>query len=171
MTRRLPCCVALGIALWIGVAAVLPASLVSAAVVPTPPQTVDTWAWCGVKPDVPEAATAVRAMAFAGGIDATFGPCNIPLPGYTPVDPKNRYVPPDVYMRLVLLNATVGMKTVVYDARFWGTVQERTAAIAFWQPVLANIAAWDLGDEYGPPPSTQWVELKRCTTSSNRPPA
>ena len=160
MTRRLPCCVALGIALWTGLAAILPSPRVSAAVAPTPPQTVDTWAWCGVNPDVPEAATAVRAMALAGGIDATFGPCNIPQAGYTPVDPKNRYVTPDVYMRLVLLNATVGMKTVVYDARFWGAPQDRTAAIAYWQPVLANIAAWDLGDEYGPPPSPQWNVLR-----------
>ena len=160
MTRRLPCCVALGVAVWMAVAAIVPARPVSAAVAPTPPQTVDTWAWCGVNPDVPEAATAVRAMAFAGGIDATFGPCNIPDPLYTPVDPKNRYVAPDVYMRLVLLNATVGMKTVVYDARFWGAPQDRTAAIAYWQPVLANIAAWDLGDEYGPPPSPQWNVLR-----------
>ncbi|MEO8265308.1 MAG: hypothetical protein ABI706_07320, partial [Ilumatobacteraceae bacterium] len=160
MTRRLACCVALGIALCTGVAAVVPALPVSAAVAPTPPQTVDTWAWCGVNPDVPEAATAVRAMAFAGGIDATFGPCNIPVAGYTPVDPKNRYVAPDVYMRLVLLNATVGMKTVVYDARFWGSFQDRTDAISYWRPVLANIAAWDLGDEYGPPPSPQWNVLR-----------
>ena len=160
MTRRLPCWVALGVALWTGVAAIVPAPLASAAVAPTPPQTVDTWAWCGVNPDVPQAATAVRAMALAGGIDATFGPCNIPVTGYTPVDPQNRYVPPDVYMRLVLLNATVGMKTVVYDARFWGAPQDRNAAIAYWQPVLANIAAWDVGDEYAPPPSPQWNILR-----------
>ena len=142
------------------VAAIVPAPPVGAAVAPTPPQTVDTWAWCGVNPDVPEAATAVRAMAFAGGIDATFGPCNIPQAGYSPVDPKNRYVAPDVYMRLVLLNATVGMKTVVYDARFWGAPQDRTAAIAYWQPVLANIAAWDVGDEYNPAVPGQWNTLK-----------
>ena len=55
---------------------------------PIPPKTVDTWAWCGVNPDSPVAATAVRAMAQAVGIDATFGPCNIPQSGYTPVDPK-----------------------------------------------------------------------------------
>ena len=78
-------------------------------------------------------------MAQAGGIDATLGPCNIPHSSYTPVDPANRYVAPDVYMRLVQLNATVGMKTVVYDARLYsGTASTRDTAIAFWTPVLAN---------------------------------
>ena len=125
MTTRLAWSAALVVTLWAGVAAVGPASTVSAAVAPTPPQAVDTWAWCGVDPGSPIAATAVRAMAQAAGIDATFGPCNIPDPAYTPIDPKNRYVPPDVYMRLVLLNATVGMKTVVYDQRFWGAPQDR----------------------------------------------
>ena len=165
MTTRLAWSAALVVTLWAGVAAVGPASTVSAAVAPTPPQAVDTWAWCGVDPGSPIAATAVRAMAQAAGIDATFGPCNIPDPAYTPIDPKNRYVSPDVYMRLVLLNATVGMKTVVYDQRFWGAPQDRTDAIAFWKPVLANIAAWDLGDEYGPPPTdpklpNEWAVLK-----------
>src|SRR4051794_5484822 len=120
-----------------------------AAVPPTPPQTVDSWAWCGVNPDDPVAADAVRAMALAGGIDATFGPCNVPDPSYTPADTANRYVPFDVYMRLVQLNASVGMKTVVYDARLWSdkpSVQQQ--AIDFWRPVLANIAAWDMGDEF-----------------------
>ena len=99
-------------------------------------------------------------MAQAGGIDATFGPCNVPDPAYTPVDPKNRYVPPDKYMRLVLLNATVGMKTVVYDARLYSpTPAVRDAALAFWKPVLANVAAWDIGDEYSPAPD-QWDVLK-----------
>ena len=62
-------------------------------------------------------------MALAGGIDATFGPCDIPDPNfkppYSPAFTADRYVAPDVYMRLVQLNATVGMKTVVYDARLW----------------------------------------------------
>src|SRR4051794_29818769 len=116
---------------------------------PTPPTTVDSWAWCGVNPDDPVAADAVWAMAHAGGIDATFGPCNVPDKSYTPADTANRYVAPDVYMRLVQLNASVGMKTVVYDARLWSdTASVRNQAIAFWQPVLANIAAWDMGDEF-----------------------
>ena len=146
-----------------GVAAIVPSPPASAAVAPTPPQTVDTWAWCGVNPDAPEAATAVRAMALAGGIDATFGPCNIPVQPYSPASTSNRYVQPDVYMRLVLLNASVGMKTVVYDARFWGAPQDRTAAIAFWQPVLANIAAWDMGDEFDPN-TPEWNLLKTWWT-------
>ena len=55
-----------------------------AAVPPAPPTTVDSWAWCGVNPDDPVAADAVRAMALAGGIDATFGPCDIPDPNFNP---------------------------------------------------------------------------------------
>jgi hypothetical protein len=126
-----------------------------AAVPPAAPQTVDSWAWCGVDPDDPVAADAVRAMALAGGIDATFGPCNIPdpkfKPPYSPAFTADRYVAPDVYMRLVQLNATVGMKTVVYDKRLWDTdFAIRDQAIAFWKPVLANIAAWDMGDEFDP---------------------
>ena len=121
MTRRLPCSVALVVALGLGAVVGVSASPVNAAVAPPPPKTVDTWAWCGVNPDDPVAAAAVYALANAGGIDATFGPCNIPTPPYTPADTSNRYVPPDVYMRLVQLNATVGMKTIVYDKRFWST--------------------------------------------------
>jgi hypothetical protein len=125
------------------------------AAVPTPPTTVDSWAWCGVNPDDPVAADAVRAMAMAGGIDATFGPCDIPDPNfkppYSPAFTADRYVAPDVYMRLVQLNATVGMKTVVYDARLWADdFAIRDSAIAYWKPVLANIAAWDMGDEFDP---------------------
>ncbi|MEP7048433.1 MAG: hypothetical protein ABI949_17205 [Ilumatobacteraceae bacterium] len=158
MTRRAFGSAALAIAFLAGISMVGSPTAVHAAAAPTPPQTVDTWAFCGVNPDDPVAATAVRAMAQAGGIDATFGPCNVPQPGYTPVDPKNRYVPPDTYMRLVLLNATVGMKTVVYDARLWSTATDRDAALAFWKPVLTNIAAWDLGDEYNPA-TDQWQVL------------
>src|SRR3954447_18898583 len=121
---------------------------VHAALPPTAPQTVDSWAWCGVNPDDPVAADAVHAMALAGGIDATFGPCNVPDKSYTPADTANRYVAPDVYMRLVQLNATVGMKTVVYDKRLWADAASRDQAIEFWRPVLANIAAWDMGDEF-----------------------
>src|SRR3954451_25013053 len=131
---------------------------VHAALAPTAPQTVDSWAWCGVNPDDPVAADAVRAMALAGGIDATFGPCNVPDKSYTPADTANRYVAPDVYMRLVQLNATVGMKTVVYDKRLWADAASRDQAIEFWRPVLANIAAWDMGDEFDPA-TTDWQKL------------
>src|SRR4029079_10738070 len=109
------------------------------AAVPTPPTTVESLAWCGVSPDDPVAADAVRAMAMAGGIDATFGPCDIPDPNfkppYSPAFTADRYVAPDVYMRLVQLNATVGMKTVVYDARLWADdFAIRDSAIAYWKP-------------------------------------
>ncbi len=123
---------------------------------------------------LPTAATAVRALAQAGGIDATFGPCDVPSSSYTPVTPADRYVGPDVYMRLVRLNATVGMKTVVYDANLWShDPLVRATAITFWTPVLANIAAWDLGDEYAYDPQVtmpngQWNTLKdRWTTIRN----
>jgi hypothetical protein len=158
MTRRSRCSVALVIALWLGIVAGMPTTPASAAI-PTPPQTVDVWAWCGVNPDVPEAAAAVRAMAQVGGIDATFGPCNIPKEPYSPANTSNRYVAPDVYMRLVKLNASVGMKTVVYDQRLWDP-QGRAGALVFWQPVLANIAAWDMGDEFDPTNSLEWNTLK-----------
>lgn len=135
------------------------------AAVPAPPKQVDAWAWCGVNPDDASATTAVRNLVQAGGIDATFGPCNVPDPAYTPIDPKNRYVAPDVYMRLVNLNASVGMKTIVYDKRIYSTnATDRAIAIAFWQPVLNRIAAWDLGDEYNPNdtgPNGQWTVLKQ----------
>ena len=157
MTKRSRCSVALAITLWLGIVAGLPTASASAAV-PTPPQTVDVWAWCGVNPDVPEAAAAVRSMALAGGIDATFGPCNIPKEPYSPAFTSNRYVAPDVYMRLVKLNASVGMKTVVYDQRLWDP-QMQAGAIAYWQPVLANIAAWDMGDEFNPD-GTEWGILR-----------
>jgi hypothetical protein len=72
-------------------------------------------------------------------------------PPYSPAFTADRYVAPDVYMRLVQLNATVGMKTVVYDARLWADdFATRDSAIAYWKPVLANIAAWDMGDEFDP---------------------
>jgi hypothetical protein len=159
MPRRLRCSAALAVALSLGAVAFGSASTAGAAV-PPPPKTIDTWAFCGVNPDDPNAATAVRAMAQIAGIDATFGPCNIPTPPYTPADPSNRYVPPDVYMRLVLLNATVGMKTVVYDARLWSTDPlVRSTAIGFWTPVLADIAAWDMGDEFDPA-KPEWAVLK-----------
>jgi hypothetical protein len=149
------------VALWIGVVAAIPTSPVGAATVPTPPLAIDTWAFCGVNPDDPSAAAGVRALADAGGIDATFGPCNVPSPSYTPANSANRYVVPDVYMRLVQLNATVGMKTVVRDERLWSTsASTRNDAINFWTPVLPNIAAWDMGDEFDPTKPVEWKALK-----------
>ena len=160
MTRRNRCSVALVAMLAIGLAPAAGPSTAAAAV-PTPPNTVDAWAWCGVNPDDPAATAAVTAMATAGGIDATFGPCNVPIEPYSPAFTSNRYVAPDVYMRLVKLNATVGMKTVVYDQRLWSLVaQDRNDAVAFWQPVLKDIAAWDMGDEFDPV-GTEWNILKQ----------
>jgi len=122
-------------------------SQVEAVGAPTP---VDTWAWCGVHPDDPVAAKAARSMAEFSGIDATFGPCKDASPGYSPAFPGDRYVEPDEYMRLVLINAAAGMQTVVYDDRVWDLdPQVRKEAKAFWKPVYEHIAAWDMGDEFG----------------------
>jgi hypothetical protein len=113
------------------------------------PEHADTWAWCGVHPDDPTAAKAATSMATVAGIDATFGPCYGPPPGYTPAEPGTRYVAPEVYRRLVDINAAAGMKTVVYDKRVWSDDPgERAAAVEFWAPVLDDIEAWDLGDEF-----------------------
>jgi hypothetical protein len=158
MTRRIACCAAFATLLLIGSATGVRRVLAAA------PAPVDAWAWCGVNPDDPAASEAVQTIALAGGIDATFGPCNDPKPPYTPAFTSNRYVLPDVYMRLVKLNATVGMKTVVYDKRLWSPVAaDRNDAIAFWQPVLANIAAWDMGDEFDPA-GPEWSILKQRWT-------
>jgi hypothetical protein len=132
-----------------------------AAIGPVPAR-VDAWAFCGVRPSDPTAAAAVASIA-ASGVSATFGPCNDPAPGdYTVIDPRTRYVDPATYMQLVLLNASVGMKTLVYDARIYSTeADKRDAAVAFWQPVLQHIQAWDVGDEYQPPPSGDWTFLRQ----------
>lgn len=120
---------------------------------------VDTWAWCGVAPDDATAAAAARSMAVAGGIDVTFGPCNVPTPDYTPAFTANRYVSPDQYRRLVDINAAAGMKTVVYDARLWSANQAvRIDAAQFWAPVYQHIEAWDMGDEFDPTGS-EWPLL------------
>lgn len=130
-----------------------------AAIGPAPTR-VDAWAFCGVRPSDPTAAAAVASIA-ASGVTATFGPCNDPAPGtYTVVNPGTRYVNPATYMQLVLLNATVGMKTLVYDARIYSADgATRDLALAFWQPVLDHIQAWDLGDEYQPD-QPEWNVLK-----------
>ena len=136
-----------------------PASAAAAIVVPTDQN--ETWAWCGVHPDDPAARPSARAMAVGAGIDVTFGPCNVPTPDYTPAFTANRYVDPITYARLVTINADVGMKTVVYDARVWSIDPAvRSAAIAFWQPMLGHIAAWDMGDEFAPD-SAEWEILEQ----------
>ncbi|MFN8023532.1 MAG: hypothetical protein U0Q03_18530 [Acidimicrobiales bacterium] len=133
-----------------------PAAEAAPAVALTP---VDTWAWCGVHPDDPTAAAAARSMAVDSGIDVTFGPCNVPNPDYTPAFTSNRYVSPEMYRRLVDINAAAGMKTVVYDARIWSTdASVRSTALAFWAPVFSHIEAWDLGDEFEPSGS-EWPIL------------
>jgi hypothetical protein len=121
---------------------------------------VDAWAWCGVHPDDPAAQASATAMATVAGIDATFGPCNVPTADYTPAFPANRYVSPALYMRLVEINAAAGMKTVVYDKRVWSNeMPVRTEALDFWAPVFQHIAAWDMGDEFDPN-NAQWSILK-----------
>ncbi|MGD9701338.1 MAG: hypothetical protein AB7Q42_14730 [Acidimicrobiia bacterium] len=123
------------------------------------PAAVEAWAWCGVHPDDSIAVASATSMATVADIDATFGPCMKPPPGYSPAFPGGRYVDPDTYMRLVQLNAQVGMKTVVYDARVWDDDPAvRNEALTFWAPVFANIQAWDMGDEFDPA-STQWAIL------------
>jgi hypothetical protein len=135
----------------------MPAHVAAAPVAPL--SVIDTWAWCGVHPDDPVAVASAQSMATVAGIDVTFGPCNVPTPDYTPANTANRYVDPQTYARLVSINASVGMKTVVYDARIWSdTPSVRAAALAFWQPQLANIAAWDMGDEFDPD-GAEWPVL------------
>ena len=77
----------------------------------------ETWAFCGVHPDAPYAAKAIHTLAASAGIDATFGPCMPPdWSTYTAAEPGGRYADPDTYFRLTVMNASEGMKTIVYDA-------------------------------------------------------
>ena len=126
---------------------------------PSRPST-ETWAFCGVHPDAPDAERAVVTLATTAGIDATFGPCMPPdWSTYSPAEPGARYVDPDTYARVTELNASVGMKTVVYDARLWSADDTvRQAAIDFWMPSIAWIRAFDLGDEYDPG-GPEWAVL------------
>jgi len=111
----------------------------------------ETAAFCGVHPDSPSAAAAVASLANVAGMDATFGPCMAPGPAYSPSNNDGRYVDPDMYMKLVNLNASVGMKTYVYDARMWSEDPAiRTSAVEFWTPVFGYISGWDMGDEFAP---------------------
>jgi hypothetical protein len=120
----------------------------------------ETWAFCGVHPDAPNAAKAVHSLASSAGIDATFGPCMPPdWSTYSAAEPGARYVDPDTYLRVTVLNAGEGMKTIVYDARLWSsdpTVRED--AIAYWLPHVAWIRAFDMGDEFDPT-SPDWAVL------------
>lgn len=116
------------------------------------PPPVDTWAFCGVHPDDPHAKAKVTTLATVAGIDATMGPCLPPdWSTYSPANPGQRYAEPEVYHRLVELNASVGMKTVVYDDRLWDSnPQIRTWARDEWWSVRQHIAGFDVGDEYDP---------------------
>jgi hypothetical protein len=70
---------------------------------------------------------------------------------YTAAEPGGRYVDPDTYFRVTVMNAGEGMKTVVYDARVWATDPAvRQAGIDFWMPHVDWIRAFDLGDEFDP---------------------
>ena len=154
-TRRGPTLIARAVVLVasaLGALVIAPVTAGRAAAAPgDPPAPLDTWAWCGVHPDDPTAVAAARSMAVDSGIDVTFGPCNVPTPDYTPAFTANRYVSPELYRRLVDINAAAGMTTVVYDSRVWSAdANVRAAAIAFWAPVYQHIEAWDLGDEFDP---------------------
>ena len=125
-----------------------PAPAVTAAPVPAE---IEVMVWCGADPADPSlAGTTVRSFAFHG-VDITFGPCRDPGPGYTPAFTGSRYASPEDYMELVLLNASVGMRTMVYDARLWDADPAiRDAAVEFWRPAFSSIAGWDMGDEFDP---------------------
>ena len=127
---------------------------------------METWAFCGVHPDAPHAERSVETLSVKAGIDATFGPCMPPdWSTYTPAEPGPRYVDPDTYFRLTVLNAGVGMKTVVYDARLWSTdATVRDSAIAFWLPHVDWIRAFDMGDEFDPGGSDWPVLVSRWRT-------
>lgn len=127
----------------------------------SPPQTIpklDTWAFCGVSPNDPSAQKAANNIHTFAGINATFGPC-LPYTSYTPAETGTRYDTPADYMKLVKINALAGMKTVVYDKRLWDNSSTvRAVAYSYWNPVLPNIAAWDMGDEFDPA-SNEWSIL------------
>jgi hypothetical protein len=111
---------------------------------------VDTWVFCGPHPDDANLGALYASLGRAG-VDVTFGPC-LPADGsYTAAEPGIRYATVDVYYRLVELNAAHGIRTVVYDARVWSDdPQVRAQAVDYWGPMLGNIAAWDMGDEFDP---------------------
>ncbi|MGE0342522.1 MAG: hypothetical protein AB7O86_05600 [Porticoccaceae bacterium] len=117
-------------------------------VIETPVRVV---AFCGAHPDDAAAPAIVASLAYDAGMYATAGPCNEPDATYSPAFTGQRYSDPATYMRLVELNASVGMKTVVFDARLWSPeMAVRTEAINFWLPVIEHVFAWDMGDEFDP---------------------
>lgn len=128
---------------------------------PAQPKQVPTWAFCGVHPDDPYSAQKVLSLSRNSGFAATFGPCLRPdMTTYTTAEPGQRYGTPELYKRLVQLNASVGMKTVVYDSRLWSLDKTLVQnALDDWWPYLPNIAAWDMGDEFDPTYPEQWNEL------------
>ena len=127
----------------------------TAAPVPTKPR---VWAFCGVHPDDPSAATAV-VFLHAAGVDATLGPCMPPPVGYTAANTGTRYLDPLGYLHLVDVNAAAGLKTVVYDARVWSDDPAlRQNARDYWASRASDIAAWDMGDEFNST-SPEWQVL------------
>ena len=90
----------------------------ASAAIPTPPQTVDAWAWCGVNPDDPGRQRPCVRWRKPVGSTRRSGRATSPR---SPTRRQTRTIgtSPDIYMRLVQLNATVGMKTIVYDERLW----------------------------------------------------
>jgi hypothetical protein len=109
------------------------------------------WAFCGVNPTDPLAQRKANSLAKDAGINVTFGPCLPPPSDYTAANPGSRYLPPDQYLALTVINANAGMKTVVYDARIWSDDPAvRQEAIDFWLPHVSWMAAWDMGDEFDP---------------------
>ena len=121
---------------------------------------IETWAFCGINPDDPNALKAAKNMARVAGIDATMGPCRPGGASYSAAFPGSRYVSPQDYLRVAWINAVAGMKTVVYDARMWSDdPNERKAGYDFWGSHLDWVRAWDMGDEFDPA-SPQWELLK-----------
>ena len=131
---------------WLRIAVVVGCAVVlsSCRVVPK----AEVWAWCGISPSDLHFAEKTQALKDSG-VDATFGPCLPPAAGYTPAFPVGRYDTPANYLTLVQRNATLGVKTVVYDARLWSDVaDDRNAALQMWLPVSQWISAVDMGDEF-----------------------
>jgi hypothetical protein len=112
---------------------------------------VDAWVFCGVNPSDPKAQIKANAMALVAGVDASLGPCLAPPADYTAAFPGSRYLSPEVYLNLTVINANAGMKTVPYDARLWSDDPAvRGQAIEFWRPHTAWLRAFDMGDEFDP---------------------
>lgn len=121
---------------------------------PPKPPPVEVIAFCGVDPHDPYAVQKAKTLATKAGVDATMGPCLRPqIPGYTAAFPGQRYADRDTYAWLVDINASVGMKTYVYDPAVWTDPAE---AMAFWGSRLPWIAGWDMGDEF----QEEWQILK-----------